>query len=62
MTRGKPRTNDTIFFGEKWLAYVESTPHGRVVAGVGDHWIFHENPQFVNAAIAEWLGSLGLAR
>jgi hypothetical protein len=24
----------------------------QVVSGAGDHWIFHENPRFVNQAMA----------
>eukprot|EP01051_Picozoa_sp_SAG22_P009483 SAG22_NODE_794_length_7157_cov_3.169453_5_plen_326_part_00 len=60
LTRGKPRGADSLFFGPKWLEFVKSTPHGRVVSGTGDHWIFHENPDLVNGAMVEWLESLGL--
>jgi pimeloyl-ACP methyl ester carboxylesterase len=42
------------------VKFVESTPHGRVVSGTGDHWIFHENPELVNGAMVEWLASVGL--
>jgi len=58
MTRGKPRQADSIFFDQDWVKFVESCPHGKVIEGLGDHWIFHENAKFVNSAMAEWLGSL----
>ena len=60
MTRGKPRGPDSLFFDDAWLKFVESTPHGRVVSGTGDHWIFHENPELVNGAMVEWLAACGL--
>jgi hypothetical protein len=60
MTRGRPRGADSLFFDVAWLKFVESTPHGKVVSGTGDHWIFHENPDLVNGAIVDWLASLGL--
>eukprot|EP00658_Telonema_sp_P-2_P059272 TRINITY_DN48088_c0_g1_i1.p1 TRINITY_DN48088_c0_g1~~TRINITY_DN48088_c0_g1_i1.p1 ORF type:complete len:156 (-),score=39.53 TRINITY_DN48088_c0_g1_i1:13-480(-) len=48
MTRGKPRGADSLFFDQAWVEFVESCPDGTVVEGTGDHWIFHENPMFVN--------------
>eukprot|EP00419_Tripos_fusus_P029887 CAMPEP_0172717660 /NCGR_PEP_ID=MMETSP1074-20121228/72079_1 /TAXON_ID=2916 /ORGANISM="Ceratium fusus, Strain PA161109" /LENGTH=261 /DNA_ID=CAMNT_0013542649 /DNA_START=274 /DNA_END=1059 /DNA_ORIENTATION=+ len=55
MTRGKPRGADSLFFDQKWLDFVRSCPHGRVVEGLGDHWIFIESAKFVNEQIAAWL-------
>ena len=60
MTRGKPRQADSEFFDAAWLAFVASTPHGKVVSGKGDHWLFHENPKLVNSAMIAWLSSLGV--
>ncbi|KAL1518827.1 hypothetical protein AB1Y20_003104 [Prymnesium parvum] len=60
MTRGQPRTADTKFFDEKWLDFVISTPHGKVVEGSGDHWIFHEKAQFVNHVMKQWLDQFSL--
>ena len=60
MTRGKARTPDTEFYDADWLDFVKTTPHGRVLVGTGDHWIFHEAARLVNAAIEDWLGGLGV--
>ena len=58
MTRGKPRTWATEFFGPEWLEWVEATPHGQVVVGTGDHWVFAESAAYVNEAIENWLAGL----
>jgi pimeloyl-ACP methyl ester carboxylesterase len=58
MTRGKPREADSIFFDANWTKFVKSCPHGRVVEGPGDHWMFHESAKFVNDQITDWLESL----
>ena len=58
MTRGKKRGPDSKFFDDDWIKFVKSCPHGKVVEGTGDHWIFHESAKFVNGAMASWLGSL----
>jgi hypothetical protein len=45
------------FFDQKWVDFVKSCPHGRVVEVLGDHWMFHEAAKFVNEQITNWLGS-----
>jgi len=57
MTRGKPRKPDSEFFDAAWLEFIKSTPHGKVVSGKGDHWMFRENPKLVNGEMHKWLAS-----
>jgi len=49
---------ESFFFDESWVAFVKSTPDGKVVVSRGDHWFLHQHPQFVNAAMSDWLSSL----
>lgn len=58
MFRGKPRGNDSKFFDQSWLNFVNSWPHGRTVEVPSDHWMHVKAPIFVNDAIDSWLKSL----
>ena len=54
MTRGKPRTASSIFFGNNWVEFVKSTPHGEIIEVKSDHWMHTRDPGFVNQKIDQW--------